>query len=60
MKVLREEKEEVRNILRSMGDGVMRLRRDGRILMRKGGGERFLEEWGIEGSEGNGGIGAAM
>ncbi|RWR15013.1 ATP-binding protein [Siminovitchia fortis] len=56
MNVLRQEKEQLTNILSSMADGVMTFSRDGTILITNPPAERFLQQWPIDGSESNGPI----
>lgn len=45
MNVLRQEKEQLTNILSSMADGVMTFSRDGTILITNPPAERFLHQW---------------
>ncbi len=53
MNVLRQEKEQLTNILSSMADGVMTFSRDGTILITNPPAERFLQQWPIDGNEAN-------
>ncbi|MFD1707105.1 ATP-binding protein [Siminovitchia sediminis] len=48
MNVLRQEKEQLTNILSSMADGVMTFSRDGTILITNPPAEKFLQQWPVD------------
>ncbi|RST73698.1 HAMP domain-containing protein [Siminovitchia acidinfaciens] len=60
MNVLRQEKEQLTNILSSMADGVMTFSRDGTILITNPPAERFLQQWPFDSGEANYPIPAEM